>query len=167
MAKSRRAPHAGRIGAERHVDERPKLGESDDVVHPLGDFLFAKAEIKPAQLDVLAAGELGIDAEAAAEQRCGLANDLDPAGLWDINACEHAQERALAGAVPPDETDTRAMLDREIDAVERADRDPMACVSADTSGRVAPHAAAGDHRHGAPLQRAAARVVDGEADGDV
>ena len=131
------------------------------------DFLFAKAEIKPAQLDVLAAGELGIDAEAPAEQRCGLAHDLDPARLWDIDAGEHAQERALARAVPPDETDTRAMLDGEIDAVERTDRDAMACVGADAPGRVAAHAAAGDHRHGAPLQRAAARVVDGEADGDV
>ena len=59
------------------------------------------------------------------------------------------------------------MLDGEIDAVERTDGDPMACVGADTAGRVAAHAAAGDHRHGAPLQRAAARVVDGEADGDV
>jgi len=83
-------PHAGRIGAERHVDERPKLGESDDIVHPLADFLFTEAEIKPAQLDVLAAGELRIDAEAPAEQRRGLADDLDPARLWDIDACEHA-----------------------------------------------------------------------------
>ena len=41
----------------------------------LVDFLFAEAEIKPAQLDVLAAGELRIDAEAPAEQRRGLADD--------------------------------------------------------------------------------------------
>ena len=137
------------------------------VKDPLVDFLFAEAEIKPAQLDVLAAGELRIDAEAPAEQRRGLADNLDPAQLWDIDACEHAQKRALAGAVSPDEADTRAVLDGEIDAVEGTDGDPMACVGADTAGRVAAHATAGDHRHGAPLQRAAARVVDGEADGDV
>src|SRR6187402_2310450 len=60
-------PHAGRIGAERHLDERTELGEGDDLLHPLVDLAFAEAEIEPTQLDILAAGELRVDAEAAAE----------------------------------------------------------------------------------------------------
>jgi hypothetical protein len=38
------------------------------------------------------------------------------------------QQGALAGAVPADQSDARPVLDGEVDAVERADVDAMACV---------------------------------------
>src|SRR4026208_24269 len=79
-------PHAGRIGAERHLDERTELGEGDDLLHPLVDLAFAEAEIELSQLDILAAGELRVDAEAAAEQLSDLPFDRDRAGFRYIDA---------------------------------------------------------------------------------
>src|SRR4029078_11682749 len=128
---------------------------------------FAEAEIEPTQLDILAAGELRVDAEAAAEQRSDLPFDRDRAGFRYIDAGKDVQQGAFAGAVPADQADARPVLDGEIDAVERADIDAMACVSADAPRRGAASAASGHERHGAPLQRSAARIVDREIDGDI
>ena len=66
------------------------------------------------QLDVLAAGELGVEAGAHLEQARHPPSDLDPAlgRLGDVR--EHLQQRALAGAVAADDAQRLAVLDLEI-----------------------------------------------------
>jgi hypothetical protein len=48
-----------------------------------------------------------------------LAADVDPAAVWRLEPCDHAQERGLAAAARPEQSGERAVADLERHVVER------------------------------------------------
>ena len=95
------------------VDEPLELGEADDLVHPLAHVRPRQPVDGAVQEDVLAAGEVRVEARAELEQRADRPADLDPAARRPEDPGDQAQQRRLARAVPPDETDRLAGLDLE------------------------------------------------------
>ena len=73
--------HARRVGLDRRVDEVLQLGELDDLVEALLDLLLREAEHDAVDEDVLAAGDLGVEAGAQLDQRRDAAVDRD-AAAW-------------------------------------------------------------------------------------
>ena len=87
--------HARRIVLERHVDEVAHFGEVHNGVEILIDELFAVAQQRAVQVDVLASGQLRVEASAQLDERrdgavdvartaCRLeyaGNDLEHGGL--------------------------------------------------------------------------------------
>ena len=61
--------HPRRVRAHRQVDELLELGERDDLVHHLAHARPREAVDRAVQVDVLAAGEVGVEAGAELEQR--------------------------------------------------------------------------------------------------
>ena len=61
--------HARRVVLHRLVDELLEPGEVDDLVEPRVDLPLATAEDRAVQVDVLAAGQLGVEARPQLEQR--------------------------------------------------------------------------------------------------
>ncbi len=65
--------HARRVVLHRRVDEPLEAGELDDVVEPAVDLALAQPQDRSVQVDVLAAGELGVEPGAQLEQSGHLA----------------------------------------------------------------------------------------------
>ena len=61
--------HARRVVLDRLVDELLQLGEGDDLVEAAVDLLARHAVERGVDVDVLAAGQLGVEAGAELEQR--------------------------------------------------------------------------------------------------
>ena len=70
--------HARRVGLDRRVDEVLQLGELDDLVEALLDLALRQAEHDAVDEDVLAAGDLGVEAGAELDQRRDAAVDRRP-----------------------------------------------------------------------------------------
>ena len=139
--------HPGRVGANRNVDEVLELRERDDLVEALADVRALQAEDRAVEEDVLAPGEVGMEAGAELEQRADPAADVDAAvGRLD-DPGDDPQQRALARAVAADERERAAGVDLERDVAERPH-----------VGRAGPAA-----QKDAALQRARAARVDAEA----
>ena len=113
--------HARRVGAHRQVDELLQLREGHDLVHRLADAGAREAVDRAVQIDVLAAGEVGMEARAELEQRRDPAAGLDPARGRLDDPGDEPEQRRLAGAVPADEPDRLAGLDPHGDVAERLD----------------------------------------------
>ena len=71
--------HPGGVGPHGQVDELLELGERDDLVHHLADARAREAVDRAVQEDVLAAGEVGVEAGAELEQRRDAAAGRDAA----------------------------------------------------------------------------------------
>ena len=71
--------HPRRVRAHRQVDEVLELGERDDLVQLLAHVRAREAVDRAVQEDVLAAGEVGVEAGAELEQRADAAADVDAA----------------------------------------------------------------------------------------
>ena len=75
---------------------RSDLGELDDLVELAADLRRAHAEDGAVEEDVLAAGQLGVEAGADLEQRADAAADADPARVGSV-----MRERILSSVVLP------------------------------------------------------------------
>src|SRR5262245_28161930 len=113
--------HPGRVRPHGQVDEALELRERDDLVHPLAHVLALETVDRAAEEDVLAAGEIGVEAGAELEQRADRAAHVERASSRREDARDQAQERRLARAVAADEADRRAGLDLERHVVQRPD----------------------------------------------
>ena len=71
--------HAAAIVLHRGIDEMLDVGEGDDLVELAVDFALAHAEDGAVQIDVFAAGELGVKAGADFEQAADAAANLGAA----------------------------------------------------------------------------------------
>ena len=60
--------HPGRVGLDRRVDELLQLGELDDLVEAARDLLLRQPEHDAVDEDVLAAGDLGVEAGAELDE---------------------------------------------------------------------------------------------------
>src|SRR4029453_13206329 len=114
--------HAARVALDRRVDEAVHLGEGDDLVEAPDDLGPAHAENGPAQIDVLAAGELTVEAGADLDDRAQPPAQprLADARLGD--ARQDLQQGALAGAVAADDPHHLAAPHVERDVAQRPDR---------------------------------------------
>ena len=111
--------HAARVGLDGLIDEVADLGEGGDVLVALVDLARGEPEDGAVQIDVVAAAEFGVESGAEFEQRGDAAVNTDRAGSGMQDPGHHLQERALAGAVLPDDAEGLAALDLEADVVER------------------------------------------------
>ena len=147
-AKARRRYMPGRVVLDGRVDELLDLGERDDLVELPLDLAAAHAEDGAVQIDVLAAGQLRMEAGADLEQRADAAVDLDAPRRRLGDARQDLQQRALAGAVAADDADDLAApdLERHVAAAPR-------CVS-DSSAARRPRRRRGTH---GPERRASRR----------
>ena len=88
------------------------LGEVDDLVELPVDLRLAHAEDRAVQVDVLPAGQLGVEARADLEQRADAPVDLGAAVRRLGDPREHLEQRALAGAVAADDAEHLARAGR-------------------------------------------------------
>ena len=114
-------PHEHARGVELHlvVHEVLELGELDDVVEDPVGLLAGEPEERGVQVDVLAAGELGVESGAELEQRGDAPALADDARRRAQDAGDHLQQRGLARAVVPDQAERRALGDVERDVAQR------------------------------------------------
>ena len=111
--------HPRRVGAHGQVDELLELRERDDLVHRLAHAGAREAVDRAVQVDVLAPGEVGVEAGAELEQRRDAAAGLDAAARRLDDPRDEPQQRRLARAVAPDEPDRLAGLDDDRDVAQR------------------------------------------------
>jgi hypothetical protein len=71
----------------------------------LVDVAALEAVDRGVQVDVLDAGELGVEARADLDQRADAALDLERAGARREDAGDQLQERGLPGTVPADDAE--------------------------------------------------------------
>ena len=91
--------HAARIALDRRVDEIADPRELDDLVELAGDLGLPHAHDRALQEDVLAAGEIGMEAGGDFNQRADAAADFDVAFGRPQDVREQLERRGLAGAV--------------------------------------------------------------------
>src|SRR5205823_9648513 len=74
--------HPRRIRPDGHVEELAELGEGNDLVEALVDVTSRQPVDRAVHVDVLAPGEVGVEARAEPEQRTDVASHLEPARVW-------------------------------------------------------------------------------------
>src|ERR1700716_1066229 len=108
--------HTGRIELHRCVDELFQLGKSDDVVEAGFNLGLLQSEEHPIDEDVLSPRHFLMKSDANAQQGRDAAAHSYRACRRLAHSGQEAQERALSGAVPSDQADRLALVDREIDS---------------------------------------------------
>src|SRR4051794_27512836 len=109
--------HAGGVVLELEVEKALELGEPNDVVKA-----FACLSARQSQQDrvddyVVASRQIGVEADAQLDERRQSPGDADTPGVDLVDAGEALQQRALAGAVAPDDSKELALLDLDRDVV--------------------------------------------------
>ena len=95
--------HARRVGADGSVDELLELRPLDDPRSPALHLRAREAQKRALEHDVLAARQFAVKSEAELEERRGAADHDHAAGARRHDARDQPQERALSGAVAPDD----------------------------------------------------------------
>src|SRR5262249_51714158 len=103
----------------RRVEERLDLGELYDHVKLAGDLPAFHAEDGAVEVDVLAAGQLGVEAGADLQQAADAAGQLDLAARRLGDARQDLQERGFAGAVAADDAAAPACADLQAHVFQR------------------------------------------------
>ena len=111
--------HAGAVALDGHVYERLHAAEGDDLVEALPDLRPLHAQDGAVEVDILAPGEVGMEAGADLEHAGDAAVDLDPSARRLGDAAEDLQKRALAAAVRADDAEAFAGLHLERDVLQR------------------------------------------------
>ena len=103
---------------DRRVEKLLDPREIDDLVELLLDFPARHAEDAAVEKDVLAAGELGMEAGADLQQAGNTPMDVDLAGRGPGDPREDLQQCALAGSVAADDADHLARTDVKIHVLD-------------------------------------------------
>ncbi len=111
--------HARRVELDLRVDEVADAGELEDRVELRRGLFRAQPEHGRVEEDVLATGEVRVESRTELEQRGDAPALLDRARRRLDDAADDLQQRALAGAVVPDQADRAAGADVETDVAER------------------------------------------------
>ena len=103
--------HPAGVPLDRGVEEPLNLGELHDLIEPPADLCPSHPEDRAVEEDVLAPGQIGMEAGAHLEQRADATGHVGaPArGLGDPR--DDLQQGRLAGAVVPDQPDDLALAD--------------------------------------------------------
>ncbi len=110
--------HAARVDLHRFVDEVADAGELDDVVDRRRHLTPGEAEHGAVQVDVLATGQVRVEARSELEQGRQPSGGLDRALGGTVDSRHESQQRRLPAAVVSDETEERARRDLEIDVAQ-------------------------------------------------
>ena len=113
--------HAAGVVLDGSVDELVDFGECDDVVELPVDVGAFHTEDRAIEVNVFAAGKLVVKTGADFEQCADAAIDVGVSGGGLGDPREDLEERALAGAVAPDDPDYFALLDFEIQIFQSPD----------------------------------------------
>ena len=111
--------HARGVVLELLVGKAFQVREMHDRVHPAAQLRPAEAEDGAVQVDVLASGELRVEAHAELQEGRHLAADPDAAGRLSVDAGEDLEQRALARAVGADDAQELTLGNVEADILER------------------------------------------------
>ena len=147
--------HAGRVRLDGPIDELADVGKGFDIGKAPGDFLSVDAQDGAIEIDVLASGELGVEARAQLQQRGHAATNVDLASGGRERAAQDLQQRALAGAVTADDADGLAPAHGEVQPLQRPE-------FAEVLRWGAPHQT-GQTAHQQLLEQVARAVVELEA----
>src|SRR5690606_2893631 len=118
--KAEACAHAGRIGADRQIEEIAQLGEVDNVLDDVGNPSRVELVQSGEPLDVFEAGKPQVDAGDCTEKREDLAAVGACAPGQRQTAGQRAQLGALAGAVVADQAEGQAFAQIKVDVIERA-----------------------------------------------
>ena len=88
--------HAARIALHRRIDEALNFGERDDLVEAACDTRAIQSQDRPVEIDVVPAGELGMETGADLQERPDASANLGVPGGGVGDAREQLQQRALA-----------------------------------------------------------------------
>src|SRR5581483_7201216 len=105
----------------RRVEEIFDVGKSDNLVELARNFLLVHPENRAVQINVLAAGQIGMKSSADAEQASGAAKQIRKPGGRPRNPRQNSQQRRFTGAVASDDADDFAGLHFETDVAQRPD----------------------------------------------
>ena len=111
--------HPGRIGPQRRVDEVAELRVVDDRRQELAGHPVIEAEERAAEQDVVASGQVLVEAGAQGQQAGHVPDDVDRTLRRVDDPGEHLEERALARAVRPDDRERLPALDVQVDVAQR------------------------------------------------
>ena len=114
--------HPAGVALDGGVDELLHTGEVDNFVEFLLHLVLAHAEDGAVEVDVLAPGQLGVEAGADLQQAADAAFDLDHAAGGGGHPGEDLEQGAFAGTVAPDDPQGFTLLDSEGDVIQRQDR---------------------------------------------
>ena len=102
----------------RGVDEIADLGKGDDIGQLGVDLAAAHAEDRAVHVDILAAGQLPVEACAHLQHGADAAIEVDLALGGRCDTAEELQERRLSRAVGADDAHALAPGDGQVDAVQ-------------------------------------------------
>jgi hypothetical protein len=111
--------HTAAVPLDRRVQELFDLAEAHDLVEFAPDLNTAHAEDGAVQEDVLATGQLGVEARAHFEEARGATPQADSSFGWFRNTAQDLQEGGFSGSVASDDPDDFTLLDLQIDIPER------------------------------------------------
>jgi hypothetical protein len=106
------------VVAHLGVEALTEPGELDDLVELAVGLLLAHAEDRGVEEEVLAAGELGVEAGAGGDQAGDPAAGQYRPLVRLHHAADHLEQGALARAVEPHQADRLTLLDGERDPVD-------------------------------------------------
>ena len=107
---------------QRRIKKALDLREGHDGVFLPFDFALAHAEDRAAEIDVLAAGQLGMKSRAHFQQAADTAVNFREAGGGPGDAREQLQQRGFPGAVAADQPDDFALFHVEGHIAQRPDK---------------------------------------------
>src|SRR5215207_1288713 len=95
--------HAGGVILQLEVGEFLQLREFDHAVHTLTRLTWRQAQHQRVEDDVVPCSQVGIEPYAELDEGGEPPVDVDASGVSAVNARQALQQRALAGAVTPDD----------------------------------------------------------------
>ena len=110
--------HAAAVAFYRGVDVAFYPGKVNDFVKLAGDFFFGHAEDGPVEVDVFAAGKVGVKAGAYFEQAGYPAPHGNAAGSGFGDAAQQFEQGAFAGAVAANDAEHFAGLYTKVDVFQ-------------------------------------------------
>src|SRR5215831_2395543 len=107
--------HPAGVSFSRRIEKLLDLREGDDLIKLPGDFAPAHTQDGPIQVDIFAAGEIGMKTCADAEQTTRAAKQICGAGRGSGGTRQDFQQRRFACAVAADNADNFSRRDLETD----------------------------------------------------
>ncbi len=114
--------HSRGVVLDLEVDVVLQARELDDLVESAPRLGRAQSHHHAVQDDVVAGGQLRVEADAELEEGGEAAGDLDRPAVGRVDAREQLQQGALAGAVAADDPEELALGDVEAEVVEDVER---------------------------------------------
>src|SRR5262245_55876111 len=111
--------HPRRIRPHGRVDEVGEPRERHDIIEAGGDLPARQPKHHAVDEDVFAAAEVGVKAGAQLDEGSDATVNAHAAAVRSVDTGDELEQRALAGAVAPDDAKATPGLDGDVNVVER------------------------------------------------